>query len=38
MIRGESVPEEMAERLGLEAPPVEEALTNKDYFWDWEED
>jgi len=40
LIQGESVPADMAQRMGLEAPAPkpEEALTNKDYFWDWEED
>jgi len=40
LIEGESVPAEMAAGLGVErsAPKPEEALTNKDYFWDWEED
>jgi Ser/Thr protein kinase RdoA (MazF antagonist) len=36
VIRGEIAPEE-AQRLGLPAAAQEEpALTNKDYFWDWE--
>lgn len=40
VIEGESVPTELAARMGLErpAPKPEEALSNKDYFWDWEED
>jgi Ser/Thr protein kinase RdoA (MazF antagonist) len=37
VIRGEATPEEVASRLDVEeAPTEEEALTNKDYFWDWE--
>ena len=37
VIRGEATPEEVASRLDVEeAPAEEEALTNKDYFWDWE--
>lgn len=40
LIEGESVPADLAERMGLERPlpKPEEALTNKDYFWDWEDD
>ena len=38
MIRGEATPEEAAARLDVEeaAREEEEALTNKDFFWDWE--
>ena len=35
--RGEATPVGVATRLEVEeAPAEEEALTNKDYFWDWE--
>ncbi len=38
VIRGEATPEEAEARLAEEgaAPEEEEALTNKDFFWDWE--
>ena len=37
MIRGEATPEEVAARPDEETAREEvEALTNKDFFWDWE--
>ncbi len=38
VIHGEQVVETVPDGGARGTPPVEEALTNKDYFWDWEGD